>query len=157
MNIRCAFFLHLYSLFIPFSRPWHSSRVSLNANKPATPEPKQGKLTPTQLDSNKDLEVDLMKGEPSFCSFFSSAKSQEQKAKKGPGNGGGTYFLSFKLCCHVFTFHAQRPPVIRPQAWLNDRETLETEVISVSFPPRVTMDGSHYSLQSCSSTRMSRL
>jgi hypothetical protein len=64
----------------------------LNANKPATPEPKQGKMTAAQLNNNKDLEVDLKKEEPSsFGSFFSSSKSQQQKkAKKGPGNGGGT-------------------------------------------------------------------
>lgn len=56
----------------------------LNANKPATPEPKAGKATAAQLN-NKDLEVDLKKEEPSFFgSFFSSAKSQQQKAKKGP-------------------------------------------------------------------------
>ena len=48
----------------------------LNANKPATPEPKQGKLTPAQLNNNKDLEVDMKKEEPSFFDcFFSSAKS----------------------------------------------------------------------------------
>ena len=58
----------------------------LNANKPATPEPKPGgKPTSAQLNNNKDLEVDLKKEEPSFFgSFFSSAKSQQQKAKKGP-------------------------------------------------------------------------
>ena len=56
----------------------------LNANKPATPEPKGGKMTAAQLNNNKDLEVDLKKEEPSFFgSFFSSAKSQQQKAKKG--------------------------------------------------------------------------
>ena len=31
---------------------------SLNANKPATPEPKQGKLTPAQLNDNNNLDVD---------------------------------------------------------------------------------------------------
>ena len=57
----------------------------LNANKPATPEPKPGKMTASQLNNNKDLDVDLKKEEPSFFgSFFSSAKSQQQKAKKGP-------------------------------------------------------------------------
>ena len=57
----------------------------MNANRPARPEPKQGKLTRAQLDSNKDLEVDLKKEEPSFPgSFFSSVKSQQQKVKKGP-------------------------------------------------------------------------
>jgi hypothetical protein len=57
----------------------------LNANKPATPEPKPGKMTAAQMNNNKDLEVDLKKEEPSFFgSFFSSSKSQQQKAKKGP-------------------------------------------------------------------------
>ena len=55
----------------------------LNANKPPTPELKQGKLTPAQLNNNKDLEVDMKKEEPSFFGRFSS-KSQQQKAKKGP-------------------------------------------------------------------------
>ena len=56
----------------------------LNGNKPATPEPKGGKMTATQLNNNKDLEFDLKKEEPSFFdSFFSSAKGQEQKAKEG--------------------------------------------------------------------------
>jgi hypothetical protein len=57
----------------------------LNANKPATPEPKPGKVSSAQLNNNKDLEVDLKKEEPSFFgSFFSSSKAQQQKAKKGP-------------------------------------------------------------------------
>jgi len=87
----------------------------LNANKPATPEPKGGKVSAAQLNNNKDLEVDMKKEEPSFFgSFFSSTKSQQQKAKKGPQ-----------------TMEAP-PPVIRPQAALNERETLETEVISAS-------------------------
>ena len=56
----------------------------LNANKPATPEPsKQDKMTAAQLNNNKDLEVDLKKEEPGFFgSFSSSAKSQQQKAKR---------------------------------------------------------------------------
>ncbi|KAI0303287.1 Dynamin central region-domain-containing protein [Multifurca ochricompacta] len=86
----------------------------LNANKPATPEPKPGKVTAAQLNNNKDLEVDLKKEEPSFFgSFFSSAKGQQQKAKKGPQPMEAP------------------PPVIRPQAALSERETLETEVIKL--------------------------
>ena len=58
----------------------------LNANKPATPEPKGGKMTAAQLNNNKDLEFDLKKEEPSFFdSFFSSAKGQEQKDRKSVG------------------------------------------------------------------------
>jgi len=84
----------------------------MNANKPATPEPKQGKVTAAQLNNSKDLEVDIKKEEPSFFgSFFSSAK--QQKVKKGPQPMEAP------------------PPVIRPQAALNDRETLETEVIKL--------------------------
>ncbi|KAH8991532.1 Dynamin central region-domain-containing protein [Lactarius akahatsu] len=86
----------------------------LNANKPATPEPKPGKMTAAQLNNNKDLDVDIKKEEPSFFgSFFSSAKSQQQKAKKGPQP-------------------MEAPPaIIRPQAALSERETLETEVIKL--------------------------
>ncbi|KAH8995828.1 Dynamin central region-domain-containing protein [Lactarius hatsudake] len=85
----------------------------LNANKPATPEPKPGKMTAAQLNNNKDLEVDIKKEEPSFFgSFFSSAKSQQQKAKKGPQP-------------------MEAAPIIRPQAALSERETLETEVIKL--------------------------
>jgi len=86
----------------------------LNANKPATPEPKSGKINSAQLNNNKDLEVDAKKEEPSFFgSFFSSSKSQQQKAKKG------TQAMEAP------------PPVIRPQAALSERETLETEVIKL--------------------------
>ncbi|KAI0291433.1 Dynamin central region-domain-containing protein [Russula brevipes] len=86
----------------------------LNANKPATPEPKSGKINSAQMNNNKDLEVDVKKEEPSFFgSFFSSSKSQQQKAKKG------TQAMEAP------------PPVIRPQAALSERETLETEVIKL--------------------------
>jgi dynamin 1-like protein len=86
----------------------------LNANKPATPEPKTGKVSSAQLNNNKDLDVDLKKEEPSFFgSFFSAAKGQQQKSKKGPQP-------------------MEAPPaIIRPQAALSERETLETEVIKL--------------------------
>jgi hypothetical protein len=48
--------LSLFAVIHPFSRLWHSDR--LDANKPATPEPKQGKVTAAQMN-NKDLEVDM--------------------------------------------------------------------------------------------------
>jgi vacuolar protein sorting-associated protein 1 len=79
---------HTFVFLSIFSPPKAMALVTdrLNANKPATPEPKPGgKATAAQLNNNKDLEVDLKKEEPSFFgSFFSSAKSQQQKAKKGP-------------------------------------------------------------------------
>ena len=86
----------------------------LNASKPATPtpDPKSGRLAPGQINNNKDLDVDLKKEEPSFFgSFFSSNKATAAKKKGGP-------------------VMEAPPPVIRPQAALNERETIETEVIS---------------------------
>jgi hypothetical protein len=111
-------------------------------------------VSAAQLNNNKDLEVDMKKEEPSFFgSFFSSSKSQQQKAKKGPQAMEAARCFSFN-CCHVLIFHAQPPQVIRPQAALNDRETLETEVIS-AYLPTARYDGAHRSPQSCLSTRIS--
>ncbi|KAH8100213.1 Dynamin central region-domain-containing protein [Cristinia sonorae] len=86
----------------------------LNAQKPPTPVPDpKGKVTAAQLNNNKDLDVDIKKEEPSFFgSFFTTAQKQQSK-KKG-----------------VQAMEAP-PPVIRPQAALNDRETMETEVIKL--------------------------
>ena len=93
----------------------------LNANKPATPEPKQGKINPAQLNNNKDLEVDMKKEEPSFFgSFFSSSKSQQQKAKKGPqAMEAASIFFEILLsrayvsrtatASHPSTSHVERP------------------------------------------------
>jgi len=84
----------------------------LNANKPppAAPDPKSGKLPPGQINNNKDLDVDSKKEEPSFFgSFFAGKKT----AKKG-----------------VSTMESP-PAIIRPQAALNERETMETDVIKL--------------------------
>ena len=80
----------------------------LNANKPATPEPNKGKVTSAQLNNNKDLEVDVKKEEPSFFgSFFSSAKLQKDKAKKGPQPmEAARPFLNW--CYHVLTVQPRR-------------------------------------------------
>ncbi|CAE6509310.1 unnamed protein product [Rhizoctonia solani] len=85
----------------------------LNANRPATPaDPKTGKLAPGTLNNNKDLDVDAKKEEPSFFgSFFSGNKNQPKK--KGAA------------------VMEAPPAVIRPQAQLSDRETMETEVIKL--------------------------
>ncbi|KAF9265761.1 hypothetical protein L218DRAFT_942596 [Marasmius fiardii PR-910] len=87
----------------------------LNVNKPATPttDPKTGKLAPGAINNNRDLDVEPKKEEPSFFgSFFSSAKGT-QKKKAGP------------------TVIEAPPPIIKPQAALNERETMETEVIKL--------------------------
>ncbi|KAF8520174.1 Dynamin central region-domain-containing protein [Hysterangium stoloniferum] len=87
----------------------------LNANKPPPPSdnPKTGKLAPGTINNNKDLDVEIRKEEPSFFgSFFSGGKTTAAK-KKGPS-----------------TMEAP-PAIIRPQAALSERETIETDVIKL--------------------------
>ncbi|KAI8999046.1 Dynamin central region-domain-containing protein [Trametes punicea] len=79
----------------------------LNANKPQHPD-KGGKVTAAQLNT-RDLEVDA-KEEPSF---FGSFFSKNQPKKKGAA------------------VMEAPPPVIKPQAALNERELMETEVIKL--------------------------
>jgi len=86
----------------------------MNANKPPPPieSGKGGKLAPGALNNNKDLDVDAKKEEPSFFgSFFVGNKNQPKK--KGAA------------------VMEAPPAVIRPQAQLSDRETMETEVIKL--------------------------
>ncbi|EIN08035.1 hypothetical protein PUNSTDRAFT_144490 [Punctularia strigosozonata HHB-11173 SS5] len=83
----------------------------LNANKPQHTQSKDGKLPPGAINNNKDLDVEVKKEEASFFgSFFVKNK---QPAKKGAA------------------VMEAPPPVIRPQAALNERETMETEVIKL--------------------------
>lgn len=54
----------------------------MNAAKPQPQEPRPGgKVTSTQLNNNKDLDVDYKKEEPSFFGSFFASK---QKKKGGP-------------------------------------------------------------------------
>ncbi|OCH85222.1 hypothetical protein OBBRIDRAFT_798395 [Obba rivulosa] len=85
----------------------------LNASKPppSAVDPKSGKLAPGQINNNKDLDVDPRKEEQSFFgSFFSATKNAPKKK--------GAAIM-------------EPPPVIKPQAALNERETIETEVIKL--------------------------
>lgn len=81
----------------------------LNANKPPNPatDPKNSKAA---VNNNKDLEVDARKDEPSFFGSFFAPKTGAKK--KGA------------------SVMEAPPAIIRPQAALNERETMETEVIS---------------------------
>ena len=95
----------------------------LNSSKPQgqpadgrSVDPKTGKLLPGAINNNKDLDVDLKREEPGFFgSFFVKGKPQAGM-KKGP-------------------VMEAPPAVIRPQAALNERETMETEVISYVCSP----------------------
>ncbi|KAJ7063529.1 Dynamin central region-domain-containing protein [Mycena amicta] len=88
----------------------------LNANKPppAAADLKSGKLAPGQINNNRDLDVEAKKEEPSFFGSFFAPKTKAATAKK---NG-------------VSTMEAP-PAVIKPQAALSERETMETEVIKL--------------------------
>jgi len=93
----------------------------LNANKPPPPsaDPKSGKLAPGQLNNNRDLDVDPKRDEQSFFgSFFSSAKKRAGGVAGDTGRKPGPVMES-------------PPAVIRPQAALSERETMETEVIKL--------------------------
>ncbi|KAF5373117.1 hypothetical protein D9758_001534 [Tetrapyrgos nigripes] len=93
----------------------------LNANKPPPPanDPKSGKLAPGVINNNKDLDVEAKKEEASFFgSFFSSAKNGRPVKKATPGGTPAS------------TMEAP-PAVIKPQAALSERETMETEVIKL--------------------------
>ncbi|KAI0781382.1 Dynamin central region-domain-containing protein [Trametes elegans] len=82
----------------------------LNANKPQQhADPKSGKVTSAQLNNNRDLEVDAREEASFFGSFF----AKNQPKKKGAAVMDAP------------------PPVIKPQAALNDRELMETEVIKL--------------------------
>lgn len=89
----------------------------LNANKPPEKpiDPKSGKLAPGVLNNGRDLDADFRKEEPSFFgSFFAKDKAPKRK---------GTPVMEAP------------PPVIKPVASLNEREIMETEVISESCFP----------------------
>jgi len=79
----------------------------LNANKP---QPSNDPKNPrAQVNNNKDLDVDK-KEEPSFFGSFFASKGTSKKK-------GGVMDAP--------------PPIIRPQNALNERETMETEVIKL--------------------------
>ncbi|KAJ9125441.1 hypothetical protein QFC22_000402 [Naganishia vaughanmartiniae] len=87
----------------------------LNANKPPEKpiDPKSGKLAPGVLNNGRDLDADFRKEEPSFFgSFFHKDKTPKRK---------GTPIMEAP------------PAVIKPVASLNEREIMETEVISKSL------------------------
>ncbi|KIY64747.1 hypothetical protein CYLTODRAFT_492856 [Cylindrobasidium torrendii FP15055 ss-10] len=82
----------------------------LAPKRPTTPQVDQKKL----INNNKDLEVTMAPEEPSFFGSFFARQTGTQK-KKPSG---------------VSVMDAP-PPVIKPQQGLNERETMETEVIKL--------------------------
>ncbi|KIK03826.1 hypothetical protein K443DRAFT_676483 [Laccaria amethystina LaAM-08-1] len=82
----------------------------LNAAKPP-PAANDPKAARARLNNDKDLDVDAKKEEPSFFGSFFAAKTGTATKKKGAA------------------VMEAPPPMIKPQSALNERETMETEVI----------------------------
>lgn len=88
----------------------------LAASKPAEKPQDPKKISAAAINNNRDLEVTDKKEEPSFFSTFFPAGARAAAPKKKAGA----------------SVMETPPPVIRPQAALSDRESMETEVISAS-------------------------
>jgi hypothetical protein len=116
-------FFSLFSKFASLISSLQATAVvaeRLNSAKGPPPNT-DGKRDRTAINNNKDLEVDLKKEEQSFFGSFFTAKKDTKK--KGAAA------------------MEPPPPSIRPQSSLSERETMETEVISLFyflFPPLVT-------------------
>ncbi|KZO95750.1 VpsA protein [Calocera viscosa TUFC12733] len=86
-----------------------SDRLNASKPPPAAHDPKRP-MTPAQLNNNKDLDVDPKREDSGFFGSFFAAKQPRKK--------GGPVMEA-------------PPSVIKPQAALNDRELMETEVIKL--------------------------
>jgi vacuolar protein sorting-associated protein 1 len=126
----------------------------INAAKPPPPpaDPKSGRLAPGQINNSKDLDVELPKEDPGFFgTFFSGNKGAKKRVALTNGRPGspvrsssswGFAFRNDRLIVDdllqstpspVMSAMEQPPPVIRPQMALNEREQMETEVISALY------------------------
>ncbi|KAJ7491231.1 P-loop containing nucleoside triphosphate hydrolase protein [Mycena latifolia] len=92
-----------------------NERMSASKPPPPAADPKSGKLAPGQINNNRDLDVEPKKEEASFFGSFFAPKPKGTVKKNGP----------------IASTMEAPPAVIRPQAALNERETMETEVIKL--------------------------
>ncbi|KAJ6488468.1 Dynamin central region-domain-containing protein [Mycena vitilis] len=92
-----------------------NDRLNAARPPPSGADPKSGKLAPGQINNNRDLDVEAKKEEPSFFGSFFAPKA------KGSKKGGASTPSTMEA----------PPAVIRPQAALSERETMETEVIKL--------------------------
>ncbi|KAJ3809608.1 Dynamin central region-domain-containing protein [Lentinula lateritia] len=95
----------------------------LNATKPPPPQsdPKTGKLAPGVINNNKDLDVEAKKDETGFFGSFFTSSGRNSRAGTAKKTGGTSTPSTMEA----------PPPVIKPQAALSERETMETEVIKL--------------------------
>ena len=104
----------MYSFRLVQATSLINDRLSASKNPSQSQDPKS---TRAAVNNTKDLDVDMKKEEQSFFgSFFSPKKDAKKKGAAAMDTP---------------------PPSIRPQNALNERETMETEVISESslLPP----------------------
>ncbi|KAJ4475779.1 Dynamin central region-domain-containing protein [Lentinula aciculospora] len=94
-----------------------------NASKPPPPQsdPKTGKLPPGAINNNKDLDVEAKKDDPGFFGSFFSSSGRTSRAGIAKKTGSTSTPSTMEA----------PPPVIKPQAALSERETMETEVIKL--------------------------
>ena len=92
----------------------------MNANKPQPAVDPKTKLAPGQVNNNKDLDVEVRQNDNSFFGSFFSSGSRNGRPVSGVKKGGASTPTNMEA----------PPPVIKPQAALSERETMETEVIS---------------------------
>ncbi len=84
-----------------------TERLSAAKGPPQPPDPKN---TRSQVNNSKDLDVEIKKEDQGFFgSFFAPKKDSKKKGAAAMDTP---------------------PPAIKPQSALNERETMETEVIS---------------------------
>jgi dynamin 1-like protein len=80
------------------------------------------------INNNKNLDVDPRRDDSGFFGSFFSGKG------KPPAKRAGTPVSSSSAAAASTPSTMEAPPaIIRPQAAFNDRETMETEVISKSL------------------------
>jgi len=103
-----------------------SDRVNAGKQPPPASDPKSGRLAPGAVNNDKDLGVDLQKEEPGFFGSFFNPKTKKRQALT---NGRP----DSPSAAPPAVMSAMEPPpqVIRPQQALNERETIETEVIKL--------------------------
>jgi dynamin 1-like protein len=101
----------LLLILILYSPTLLQATALINDRLSKVPPPQDPKNPRASVNNNKDLDVDMKKEEQSFFgSFFAPKKDSKKKGAAAMDTP---------------------PPSIRPQNALNERETMETEVISM--------------------------
>ncbi|KAF8316851.1 putative ember of the dynamin family of GTPase [Clavulina sp. PMI_390] len=104
-----------------------TDRINATKAPPPATDPKSGRLAPGAVNNNKDLDVEIQKEEAGFFGSFFNPKSKKRLTNgrpESPSTPGAAP-------AGVMSAMEQPPQIIRPQQALNERETIETEVIKL--------------------------